>query len=52
MLTKKVNGKRVVLTPEEEAKMLAEWKFNEENPPPPPGPTIEERLTALESKKP
>lgn len=49
MLTKLVNGTRVVLTLEEEAKVRAEWKFNEENPSPPPGPTVEERLATLEA---
>lgn len=50
MLTKLVNGKRVELTAEEEAVVLAEWQYNIDNPEPPPGPTVEERIKKLEEE--
>lgn len=54
MLTKNVNGKEVLISPEEEAEILADWEANDpaKNPAPAPQPTVEElqaRIDALQS---
>lgn len=53
MLTRLVNGKRIEITPEEEAKIRAEWKYNLDNPSLKPVnemAILKERLDALESE--
>ncbi len=54
MLTKLVNGKREVMSPEEEAEIRAEWAENDRlaaiEAAKPPEPTLEDRLNALENE--
>ena len=54
MLTKLINGKREVMSPKEEDAIRAEWAENDRlaaiEAAKPPEPTLEDRLTALESE--
>lgn len=49
MLTKMVDGKKVVLTDDEEAAVLSEWADNDEKAKTEKPKSLEERIAALES---
>ena len=49
MLKKMVDGKKVIMSDEEEAAILAEWQANDEKAAEPKPLSVEERLAALEA---